>query len=305
LINGLTTTGFNAAGSAVVPNPRLNPALGAFPSFVPTSLSRYNSLQASLTRRFSHGLEFLGSYTYSKCMDDGSYLGSFNNNVNQYWQNPYNQSYDSSVCNFDIKHTFRFAGLWALPFHGNRAVEGWQISGIVSANSGAPFTVFDGIDVLGYTTTFNNPRPNSATGNVNPVSGNPNRWFDPSQFVLAPIGTLGNLGRDTLRGPDFYNTDLALTKDTKIRESLSLQFRAEVFNLFNHVNYGTPIMNDGTANLFSGFTKAPVVNGAPTVLIPGANNPNGVRAIPNPNAGRILYDLGTPRQIQFALKLIF
>ena len=295
LINGTTTSGFNAAGTAVVPNPRLNPNLGSFPDLVPTSNSRYNSMQANATRRFSKNFQAQVSYTYSKCIDNGSYFGSFNNNVSAYWENPYNQSYDTSVCNYDITNTLRINGLYALPFHGNRVVEGWQISGIITSNSGLPFTVYDGVDSLGFTTGVVPPRPNSLTGNVNPTSGTSasgvklgntgGLWFDPTQFAMAPIGTWGNLGRDSLRGPGFNDTDIAVTKMTKIREGLNLQFRAEFFNLFNHPNYGLPITSNGTANIYTAF-----VNGVPKV---------------NPTAGKILYDVGTPRQMQFALKLIF
>ena len=138
---------------------------------------------------------------------------------------------------------------------------------------------------LGFGTGVVNPRPNFV-GSGNPVTGNPGGlYFDPTAFVFAPIGTFGNSGRLSLRGPGFNNTDIAITKDTKIKENIGLQFRAEFFNLFNHVNWGVPIMGNGSANLYSA-----IVNGVPQR---------------NGNAGKILYDVGTPRQIQLALKLTF
>ena len=304
--------GFNAGGTAVATYGRLNTNLGSFPDFTTTTNTRYNSLQVAVNRRLSHNLQAQVSYTWGKCTDDGSFVGSFNNNVNAAWGNPYNQHYDQSVCNYDIEQSLRVNALYTLPFHKNRAVSGWQLSGIVSSTSGLPFTVFQGVDSLGFGTGVINPRPNFI-GTGNPVTGNPGGlWFNPSAFTLAPVGTFGNSGRLSLRGPGFENTDFSVTKDTRIHENVTLQFRAEFFNLFNHVNYGVPIMAaPGTSNLYSSFSGNPATAGYSSgVVIPGAfavtnGVTNPVKAIPNANAGKILYDVGNPRQIQFALKLVF
>jgi len=275
----------SAAKTAVATFGRVNTKLGSFPDFIPTTTSRYNSMQVAVNRRFRNNFQAQVSYTWGKCTDDGSFVGSFNNNANAAWGNPYNQHYDQSVCNYDITQSLRVNGLWALPFKKNRVVSGWQISGIVSSTTGLPFTVFQGVDTLGFGTGVVNPRPNFV-GSGNPVTGNPGGlYFDPTAFVAAPIGTFGNSGRLSLRGPGFNNTDIAITKDTKIKENLGLQFRAEFFNLFNHVNWGVPIMGNGSANLYTSFA-----NGVPQR---------------NSQAGKILYDVGTPRQIQLALKLTF
>jgi hypothetical protein len=158
------------------------------------------------------------------------------------------------------------------------------VSGIVSATSGTPVTLLDGFDMAGSGTS---PRPNYVAG-CNPYSGTyngqqvggPNLWYNPSCYSLEAPGTLGNLGRDTIRGPHFVDTDLALLKDTRIRrlsETFDVQFRAEFFNIFNHANYALP-----ANTLFS--------------------NSAGGRL---PTAGFISSIVGTPRQIQFALKLVF
>ncbi len=169
----------------------------------------------------------------------------------------------------------------ALPLHGNRFVEGWQLSGIVRGTSGVPFTVTDGVDASGLTTTSSSTRPNVNPGfSNNPILGTPSQWFDPGAFSLAPLTTLGNLGRNTLRSPDFTSTDLALLKDTRVWERLTVQFRAEFFNAFNHSNYALP-----TSTLYTA-----IVNGT---------------GVPNSQAGRITSVVGTPRQIQFGLKFIF
>lgn len=292
LINGVTGV-LNASGTAITPNPKLNPALGSFLDLIPTTLMRYNSMQVGVTRRFAAGLTGQLSYTYSKCQDDGSYLGSFNSNTTANWENPYNQYYDWSVCNYDITNVLVVNASYALPLHGNRLKEGWELNGILRSSGGLPFTITNGIDTSGLGTFT---RPNSLTGNVSPILGTPARWFDPTQFAPAPLGTLGDLGRLSAWGPGVNNTDFGLFKDTTIRESMRLQFRAEFFNIFNHTNYGLP-----TSTLYTSLTEATSVNGVATVPIPGTT----ARAVPNPNAGRITSIVGNPRQIQLALKFIF
>lgn len=291
--------GFNAGGSAVATYGRLNTKLGSFPGFVPTTTTRYNSLQINATRRFQNNFQAQISYTYGKCEDNGSYLGSFNSNVNAAYGNPYDQNYDKSVCNYDITNQLRVNGLWALPFKGNRIVSGWQLSGIVSATGGLPFTVLQGVDTLGWGNGVVNPRPN-LVGTAS-TTGNPGRYFDPSAYLAAPVGTYGNSPRLGLRGSNFNNTDIAVTKDTNITESVKIQFRAEFFNLFNHVNWGLPIPGNGSANLYTGFTTNASANGLPTIAIPNTN----ARLAQNPNAGKILYVANQSRLIQFALKLTF
>ena len=202
----------------IVTNPRVNPALSIFPDVVPNTLSRYNSLQASLNRRLTRNVQAQASYTWSKCMDNGSTFGSLNNNSPGSYSNPYNQSTDQGLCSFDIRHVLRINSLVALPFRGNALVEGWQISGIFAASSGLPLTVTSGFDAAGLQNGVTN-RPNLVAGrSPNPIVGSVNQWFDPSAFTLQPIGTLGNLGRDTVIGPGLTNLDLALLKDTRVRK---------------------------------------------------------------------------------------
>ena len=105
----------------------------------------------------------------------------------------------------------------------------------------------------------------------------------------------------------FRSTDISVIKDTKLKENVALQFRAEFFNLFNHTNWGLPIPGNGTANLYSSFSANPAAAGYGSgTVIPGATvNGNQVKAIPNAVAGKILYTAGAPRLVQFALKLTF
>jgi len=121
-------------------------------------------------------------------------------------------------------------------------------------------------------------RPNLNPGySNNPIVGTASEWFNPGAFSIEAPGTLGNLGRDTVRGPHYTDLDLALLKDTRITERINAQFRAEFFNIANHTNLGTPAASLYTSTL----------------------------GTPAPSAGQITSIVGTPRQIQFALKLIF
>ncbi len=283
--NGVYHFGSVVAGK-IVGNPRINPNLSIFTNLGPISSSRYNSLQVSLNRRLTHNTQVQVSYTYSKCIDNGATLGSLNSNSPGTVENPYDQSVDRGVCSFDIPQTLRANGLVALPLHGNRLIEGWQISGIETLSAGLPFNISTGFDDVGYQGS-GTPRPNYV-GGCNIQVGAVNEWFNPACFSVQTPGTLGNLGRDVGRGPHFIDTDIALLKDTKLNETFRLQFRAEVFNLFNHPELGLP----ASAIFTAGAAGACTATGA------GCGNPNAT-------AGRITTTVSSSRQIQFGLKLIF
>ncbi len=266
--------------------PRNNPNLGSLAFNVPDGSSRYDSLQLYLTRNIGKTFQFQSAYTYSRCLDYGSIAFGLeaNNSGQQGRSDPYNLAADKGPCDFNIEHNFTGSASYFLPLHGNRLVEGWNFSTIVSARSGSPFSVQDGFDRVG----FNNPagqpgeRPDLVPGrSSNPIVGKVNQWFDPSAFALQGAGFIGNLGRNTLVGPKFVDFDLSLAKTTKIRESMNVEFRVEGFNLLNHPNFGLP-----AAALFSG--------------IDGSGNGTS-----NPAAGQITNTVGTARQLQFAVKFIF
>ena len=286
---------YHFTNSAGVTNPRLNPNLASFTALEPITTSRYNSLQVTVNRRFTRNVQAQAAYTYSKCLDDGAFgIASYNGPASPgAVMNPFNQAIDRGPCTYDLTHTLRLNGIVALPFHGNRLVEGWQLSGILSTYSGPPFNVATGFDrAVFQTAAGNTPRPNYAPDNPaitqggatypacnnQPILGTVARWFNPNCYLLEPVGTFGNTGRDSLRGPGFFNTDIALLKDTRLTEQFRLQFRAEFFNIFNHENFGLP-----TVNVFS---SSGAINGVAGVIT--ASNQNS-----------------TPRQIQFGLKLAF
>jgi Carboxypeptidase regulatory-like domain/TonB-dependent Receptor Plug Domain len=266
--------------------PRNNPNLGAIAFNVPDGSSRYDSLQLYLTRNVSRTVQFQAAYTYSKCIDYGSisYGLEASNSDQQAQSDPYNLAVDKGPCDFDIKHNFTGSATYSVPLQGNRVIEGWQISTIISVHSGSPFSVQDGFDQVGLNDPAGQPgeRPDLVPGrSSNPILGLVNEWYDPSAFALQGAGFLGDLGRNTLVGPKFADFDLSLAKITRIKENMSVEFRAEGFNLLNHPTFGLP----GQA-LFSGIDQ----------------NGNG---IPSPTAGQITSTVGTARELQFALKFRF
>jgi Carboxypeptidase regulatory-like domain/TonB-dependent Receptor Plug Domain len=280
--NGVYHFGTPTSATAVAPFPRLNPGIQYMPTLRPISDSRYNSLQVSVNRRLSRSVQAQLSYTYSKCIDDGAFgVGSFNglNTTPAVIENPFDQKIDKAVCSYDIPHVFRVNGLWVLPFHGNKFVRGWQLSGIMSKYGGVPVNPNAGYDVAGFS-AGNTPRANYVAG-CDPYAGaqTVGHWFNTSCYTLETPGTFGNAGRNTLRGPGFLGTDLSLSKETVIREQIKLQFRWEVFNILNHENFGNP-----GNNIFSAS---------------GLVNTASAGVITNSNIGT------TPRQMQFALKLTF
>ena len=266
--------------------PRKNPNLGAIAFNIPDASSRYDSLQLYLTRNVGRAVRFQLAHTYSKCIDYGSisYGLQASNSGQQARSNPYDLAADKGPCDFNIKHNFTGSATYSLPFQGNRLVEGWQVSTVVMAHSGSPFSVQDGFDRVGLNNPAGQPgeRPDLAAGrSSNPILGTVSEWYDPTAFALQGAGFIGNLGRNTLVGPKFVDFDLSFAKVTKISERTSLEFRAEGFNLFNHPNFGLP-----GQLLFSGIDA----------------KDNG---IPNPSAGVITNTVGTQRELQFAMKFLF
>jgi hypothetical protein len=262
-------------------SPRENPILGSIAFNVPDGSSWYNSLQAYLTHNFGKNLQFQASYTYSKSIDYGSvsYELEENNGGQEAQSDPYHIARDKGVSDFDVRHNFVANSTYTLPFRGNAFVEGWRFGGIMTARSGTPFSVQDGLDQANLNDGPGAPgeRPDVVPGvstvpaggrSVNGPAGG--HWFNPAAFTLQPFGTLGDLGRNTLFGPQFVNLDLSLSKVTRIRENMNVEFRAEAFNIFNHPNFGLPV---------------PILT-APTF-------------------GEILGTVGTARQLQLALKFNF
>jgi hypothetical protein len=226
--------------------------------------SSYNALEASLKKRFSHGLSFLASYTYSKAIDDASSFnmtGSAAKPVageNDLAQNPFNLAAERGPSLFDARHRLVFSYQWSLPFFRQRhgcyqtVLGGWQLNGIATLMSGTPFTVFDSTDVSDQggapeITGFSANRPDLVSGQ-NPNGGPRTRsaWLNKNAFAQvipdpnSPVQQFGTAGRNIALGPRYSSWDFSVFKNFRVTESKDFQFRAEFFNILNHTNFRLP-----------------------------------------------------------------
>jgi hypothetical protein len=233
--------------------------------------SIYNALEASLKKRFSHGLSFLASYTLSKSIDDVSTFnitGSASQSTageNDLAENPFDLGKERGRSMFDARHRFVWSYQWNLPFFENaegwkrQAFGGWQVNGITTFMSGTPFTVYDsaGVSLQGGApeiSGFPSDRPNVIGDFTRGTCPNPNGpafqagtancWISPSGFGrLDPntqAGQFGNAGRNIAQGPGVQQWDFSTLKNFRVAENKTIQFRAELFNIFNHANLGLP-----------------------------------------------------------------
>jgi len=226
--------------------------------------SSYHALETSLKKRFSHGISFLASYTYSKSIDDASSFnmtGSAAKPVageNDLAQNPFDIGAERGRSLFDARHRLVFSYQWSLPFwrqpHNwyQQVLGNWQVNGIATAMSGTPFTVFDSTDfsVQGSApeiSGFFSNRPN-VVGGQNPNSGPkaPSAWLNANAFQQviedpnSPVQQFGTAGRNIAQGPGYVDWDFSAFKNLRIGESKDIQFRAEFFNILNHTNFRLP-----------------------------------------------------------------
>jgi hypothetical protein len=274
-----------------------NPALGAPYGSVNTmddgAVAHYNGLLLSLQHRFANNFTFLANYTDSNCISDADFGAALANPSNS---QPFNRHADWGPCVFDTRHNFntslvatsalKRANPWV-----NRLLSGWEIAPLVHAASGQPLNLIVGKDnsLTGLNPSNFNDRPNQVLGNVsatNPVCNNGStpcvQFLNPLAFTPNALGTYGNLGRNSVRGPHMVNFDAALTRNFKITERYTLKARVDAFNVFNHTNYVGAISPAGTVTAFQTFF----------------NNEN------TSTFGRV-QSAFDPRILQFSMKLIF
>ncbi|PYS49497.1 MAG: hypothetical protein DMG13_23345 [Acidobacteria bacterium] len=260
--------------------------------------SSYNALWLTANKRFARGLTFNASYTFSKSIDYNS--RNAQTLMTTPVQDGFNLRGSRGLSDFDARHRFVISTIYELPFKGNRLFEGWQLSAVVQDQSGNPLNILSG---------------STSTTNINSLTGiatirpdviapikmirDVNQWFsnavcDPTDPANCPAGStfaipvsfvngsrvlhFGNLGRNSVTGPPFHNVDFSVLKNTTIREAIRTQFRAELFDLFNHANFGNP-----------GLTATP-----------GSTTFGVIRQTRFPTG-----ESGSSRQVQFTLKVIF
>ena len=237
--------------------------------------SSYNGLWATANKTFSRGLQFNVSYAWSKSIDENS-----RNIQGLVLQNSFDVAGDRGLSDFDVRHRVVVSGIYNLPFRGNRVKDGWQLSLISQIQTGNPLnfhtsnSAFTGSallrpNVTGAVITGFSPATNGSATSVTYIQ-------DPS--VLVNQGNaFGDLGRNVIEGPGFSNLDVALVKNTLIKERTSWQVRIDAFDILNQTNFTNPGLTVGSSTL--------------GVITGGTRFPAG--------------DFGTSRQLQLVMKLIF
>jgi len=266
-----------------------NPYLSNTYSWFFRGTSNYHALDLSLVKRMSSGFSFKTNYSFSKGLDITSGTASITSlNTTVLAIDRYNIGLDHGLSLFNVTHQFNTNFGYELPFGSGKRwgsgatgfwgqlISGWQWNGIVQAQTGFPLTAKVGANRSGSGDTRSPDRPDRNPTFTGPlILGTPRRWFDPTAFVLPIPGTFGNSGRSIMTGPGLFTLDTSLFKKIRISERFNLQFRAEMFNVANHANFGFP-----NFNVFSG---------------------NNI----NPAAGLINSTATPSRQLQFALRLTF
>jgi len=253
--------------------------------------SIYHALQVKVDRHFTHGFALLGAYTYSKAIDTNSTFLSNSSNSN-FAQNSRDLAAEKGLSDFDYRHRFSAAYTYDLPFGNtlwksqnsslNYAVSGWELSGIVTAQSGAHFTPIVSGNISGASEEPGDTtdRPN-LVGNPVPAHQNPSQWISVSAFAAPSSFHFGNAGRNILTAPGLASWDFALLRNFRLTESKSLEFRFEMFNLTNRPNFDIPQNNVASPSFGQIFNTT------------------------QPVAGLASGGPGDPREIQFGLKFIW
>ena len=265
-------------------NVRIYPGIGNMEVATNFQSSNYHSLQFTATKRAAKGLTLLGTYVWSKNIDNGSATvegGGF------YPRDSFNERRDRGPSDFDITHRVNVSFVYDIPNIGSNPfakaiINNWQVNGIFTANSGVPFTVKSGTNRSASQVNQDNADQLTASPTIG-NNGDKTQYLAPlsaNQFVAAAAGTFGNVGRNSLRGPGFMQFDMALFKNIPITERWKLQFRAEVFNLANRANFANP---NTTITAGANFGKVTSTCASPLANVSSCE----------------------PRVMQFGLKLLF
>jgi hypothetical protein len=299
---------------------RILPGIGPINMQDSSGSSHYHALQVWVNRRFSNRMAFQAAYTWSHSISDVP-LESFTQGATD----PFNFSLDRGDSDLDRRQSFVGNAVYVLPSfkkwgHAASKILGdWQLNTIASFFGGVPLSISSGTNTLGLARGSNFQRPNLVTGVPvylnNP--GDPLGWLNPAAFALPGSGITannltslnGSLGRGVIRSPGFKNIDFSIAKNWQIREHVGVQFRAEMFNVFNHPNFNGVDTNLAFGNVgasdFPGGPQADPCNGATYKSTADGSTRRSQCGLPlNGNFGRLGGNRG-PREIQLGIKLTF
>ena len=255
----------------------LNAAQGQYYSSIAQAddggVSSYNGLLVSLQHRFAQHFTVLTNYTWSHCISDLDFQGELAGTL---YQDQRNRSAERASCIYDHRSIFNMSLVALSGGIGSgflkNLTNNWQIAPIITASSGAPFTVTDGTDIS--LTGGGHDRPNQVLTSALPAQQTVNSFINPAAFQIQPAGTFGNAGRNSVNQPGTWNIDLSLSRIFKFTERWNIEARADAFNIVNHGNW--LLFPAGTTTL----------------------------AITSSTFGQVT-NFSDPRIIQFALKLNF
>jgi hypothetical protein len=266
-----------------------NPNFANMHTLATISGSTYHALQAIFRMNDWAGFSGFTSYTWSKSLDDASDGIDFTPGA-AFPQDSTNLRAEHGPSTFDTRHRFTAAINYRVPTWGpKRLGDGWALNTIITAQSGRPIPIITSDDTSGR--FYFNQRPNVVPG-VNPILSNwspDTGYLNTAAFSQPDFGTFGNLGRDSIYGPKYWNVDFSVSKNTMITDRIGLQLRAEFFNIFNHPNFALP---NGSIVFGTDNEGKPLKNGLIT------QTPDVAQG--NPGLGG-----GGPRVIQLGLKLVF
>jgi Carboxypeptidase regulatory-like domain len=214
----------------------------------------YHSLAAKFSKRYSNGLTYLASYTWSKSIDNATAIRNLGGDT-LFPQNSYCRACERARSSHDVRHRFVTSALFDLPFGrgrhfnttnpvANAVIGGWQLSSILTLQSGFPITVTNSRDTSNTGAFFDRPNATGEAPDLPRGQQDPTHFFNTAAFVIQPNGTHGNVGRNTLNSPGIISWDFSTMKNFPLwRESRYLQFRFEAFNFPNHPVWGNPNTN--------------------------------------------------------------
>jgi Carboxypeptidase regulatory-like domain/TonB-dependent Receptor Plug Domain len=272
--------------------------------------SNFNALNVRFQKRFSNGASFLLAYAYSHSIDEGYGISTSSSASNTTPQNAYDFRGNRGSSDYDIRHRFVYNGLYDFPMgHGKRflgnasgvtqaLLGNWSISGILTVQTGPPYTLllstgFDNSETFGF---HDLPNVVANPNQAGPVAANPTckapsvihtpqMWLNPCAFIVPPKGQFGNEGRNDLVAPGLTNVDFSLIKNVRLGERANVELQAQFFNIFNHPNFGLPNNSIGSFNSATG-----VITDASLGTIASGPDENNT---------------GAQRQIQFGVHFIF
>ncbi|MBV9744190.1 MAG: hypothetical protein JO099_10525 [Acidobacteriia bacterium] len=219
--------------------------------------ANYNALLTSVEHRFAHSYTFLANYTWSKCLGIAPVTSLGNPGV---VQNPNNVRGDYGPCTYDVPQLVNVSVVYLSKLTGSglfsHLLSNWNLAPLVRYQSGLPVNPITGTD--NSLTGVNNDRPD-VVSNQNTYTNAPHGLFyqyvNPKLYTANPRGTYGDAGHNSLRGPGYFDIDVALAREFHIKERLTLVARGEAFNVLNHPNFGLPNGNIASSS-FGQITTA-------------------------------------------------